>query len=252
MNMLISPAVMVIGDAERAEMRAIAVWLTSTCQRFSNCVWVEKIDQALDKATAGSFPDLVIVLQSWSTEYSRDEVNRLLGFVPLARLVVCYGAWCESDGRNQSIWPQSVRIPLWSARSRIERELRLIIHPGEQAPVPWSASREEIFAADHPSVFESAEQQTFMVDSPDPAYRLSVVEIMKAAGHQLDNDLPDIILFDADPWGPQRATALKLIQDQLPNSNVIALCNLASPSMVEELKNGGVSDVLHKLGFRPL
>ena len=230
-------------------MRPLAIWLDQHVLSGARSVILRDVTSIRNQFAADEFPDLMIVLQSWSNEYSTQDVNSLLAFAPLARVVVCYGAWCESDGRNQNIWPLSVRVPIWSAKSRIQREWQLIRFPGEQAPLPWSASREEIFTADHQPISIWNEPQSVLVDSPDPAYRQFLVEILIAEGHVVDAVSPTVILFDADPWSPSRAIDLQGLRDENPRADVLALTSLASPSDVAELQQLGVINMLHKLGF---
>ena len=237
--------------SDRDEMRPLWDWLNPGFLANSRRIVAPDIPHALDECAGGVFPELIIVLQSWPIEYSSDEIRRLLAFAPLARIVVCYGAWCESDGRNHSLWPQTVRVPLWAAQSRIEREWRLLQNPGDQQPLPWSASRDETFAADHPSIAKVAQALSFLVDSPDAAYRQSVTEIMGEAGHKPVQDQPAVLLIDVDPWGPLRSAVLQELIARFPGATVVAIVNLASPSLIDELRNLGVKVISPKLGFRP-
>lgn len=89
------------------------------------------------------FPQLVLVCQQWPDEFAENDVWRLIGLYPLARLVCCYGPWCESDGRTRETWPLSVRVPVRSVADRIRRELDVIT--GLVRPLPLTASRDEVF-----------------------------------------------------------------------------------------------------------
>lgn len=246
------PAVMRLGNANRAEMQRVMDWLNNRVFPFSRQIHAPDICQAINEAAGHLFfPDLIVVLQSWSDEYSRDEIDNLLAFTPLARIVVCYGAWCESDGRNHNLWPPSVRVPLWAAEARIEREWRLIQNPGNTHPLPWSASRDEAFAADHPAIAKFDHSRTFLVDTPDPAIRQSVTEIMQEAGHKLVEDLPYVLLIDVDPWNSLRAQAVQRRAEQYPGAARVAITSLALPSMEAELRSIGITMISRKLGFRP-
>lgn len=243
---------MIVGDPQLAEFGSLLSWMDGDYFERSKRVQVPDIAGAVRKISTGVFPDLVIVLQSWSGEYSSAEVNALLAQIPLARLVVCYGPWCESDGRNWNIWPLPVRVPYWAAERRIAREWQSIVHPSESHPVPWSASREEIFDADHPPLGISAAPRSFLVDSPDPAYRQFLVELMSAGGHCPGDQRPDVIIFDADPWAFGRESVLTKLQARYPRAEIHAVVNFESPSLVTLLKIGGVASVSTKLGFCPL
>jgi hypothetical protein len=227
-------------------------WLNRCVVPSSRQVLATDISQSLGDAAARLiFPDLVVVLQSWSDEYSRNEISKLLAFAPLARIVVCYGAWCESDGRSHSFWPQSIRVPAWAAEERIEREWKLLQNPGNLQLLPWSASRDETFAADHPAIEKIDHPFTFLVDTPDPAIRQSMTEIMQEAGHEPVNDQPSVLLIDVDPWGPIRAAVVKRLAEQHPAANRVAITSLTSPAMEVELRLIGITKISSKLGFRP-
>ena len=92
------------------------------------------------------FPDLVVVSQTWSDEFSRDEVQRLIAECAFTRMIVAYGPWCDSDGRNRSIWPLAVRMPINLLESRLKREVDVL--SGRREPLPLTASRDEIFEFD--------------------------------------------------------------------------------------------------------
>ncbi|MCA9079997.1 MAG: hypothetical protein KDA58_05530 [Planctomycetaceae bacterium] len=91
-------------------------------------------------------PDLVLVCQHWSDEYRTDEVEQLLATCPLARVICCYGPWCASDGRTRNVWPLALRVPVEQAAMRIEAERLVAL--GLRAPLPCTATVEEIFAFD--------------------------------------------------------------------------------------------------------
>ncbi|HUG90751.1 MAG TPA: hypothetical protein VML55_07960 [Planctomycetaceae bacterium] len=103
--------------------------------------------EAVRLASEGAWhADLVVVCQLWSREYSEREVRALLRALPLARIVCCYGPWCESDGRSGSPWPLAARVPVREAAARIRREIDVL--DGRCPPLPLTASRDEIFAFD--------------------------------------------------------------------------------------------------------
>ena len=242
--------ILILGEIDRAEMCPLVTWLKEHVNSARHWVHVHDATSVVGEFAPDEFPDLIVVLQSWSNEFSAREVNSLLAFAPLARIVVCYGAWCESDGRNQNIWPLSVRVPVWAAQSRIEREWQLIQSPGERPPLPWSASREEVFAADHPPIMRQHDQQMILVDSPDSAYRQYLGERLVEAGHAVVREAPTVLMIDVDPWGPSRFAALRALRDQYPRATVLALTNLVQPPLVEELGCLGIDTVLPKLGAR--
>jgi hypothetical protein len=91
-------------------------------------------------------PDLAVICQHWPDEFTPREVRELLKAFPLARLVCCYGPWCASDGRTRDVWPLAVRVPAALSARRIDLELEVL--QGSRAPLPLTASRDEIFLFD--------------------------------------------------------------------------------------------------------
>ena len=242
------PTVLVLGDPDRAEMQFLYGWLKREIGDNADWTASPTIASHLESGFNEKFPDLIVVFQSWPLEYSIEEVHRLMASAPLARLVVCYGAWCESDGRNYSVWPQAVRVPVWRARIRIEYEWRLIRSPEQTLPIPWSASREEVFSPDHPPITTSDRPQRILIDSPDSAYVAFLAEQLISTGHSVVRESPSVLIFDSDPWGPFRKARLLELTDRYPNAPVLAVADLVQPPLVQGLDNCGVKTVLNKLG----
>ena len=241
--------VLILGEMDRAEMRSLVVWMKELVRSARRQVASRDVADIASLFAEEEFPDLIVVLQSWPNEFSASDVNQLLAFAPLARIVVCYGAWCESDGRNFQIWPPSVRVPVCGARSRIEYEWQMIQVPVIQQALPLSASREEIFAARQSSIIPLFPPQKVLIDSPDQAFRQYVVERLHEAGHTVCTDEPSVLLFDADPFGSSRIAFLESLRLRHPNALVFALTNLVQPALVEQLLDYGVEKVLPKIAI---
>ncbi len=230
-------------------MRSLVVWVKELVGSARRLVASYDLTDIASLFAEEEFPDLIVVLQSWPNGFSANEAIELLAFAPLARVVVCYGAWCESDGRNFNIWPPSIRVPVWAARSRIELEWRLIQAPILQQVLPWSASREEIFAARQPTIIPLLPPQKVIIDTPDQAFRQYVIERLNEAGHSVCNDEPSVLMFDVDPWGSSRIAVLKSLRLQHPHATVFALANLVQPPLVNQLLGYGVEKVLPKIAL---
>ena len=105
-------SVLLLGDLHAAEFGAVIALLRGAvshrrlweCERFAD----------LEARVAERSPriELVVVCQGWSDQFSRSQVHSLLSSQPLARVVCCHGAWCESDGRTRDLWPLAVRLPV--------------------------------------------------------------------------------------------------------------------------------------------
>ena len=232
-------------------MHPLMNWLINDLAINSRQRTVSEIDEGIMASPADVFPDLVVVLQSWPDQFSANEVNRLLAYSPLSRVVVCYGTWCESDGRNRNIWPLSVRVPVWSAKLRIEHEWQLILNPGERPLLPLSASREEVFVAELRPHVPMSKQPSILVESPDSAYRQFLEELFADAGHAIVQNDPDMVLFDVDPWGPTRTEALVALRERFPKAVIHGLQSLMQPLMTSELRVFGIRTVSPKLGMLP-
>ena len=245
-----SRVVLILGETDTAEFQSIVQWVYGHVVSAACTIFSSHLNTARSQLEVGRVPDLVIVLQSSSNQFSAADASELLTFAPLARVVVCYGAWCESDGRNHNIWPPAVRVPAWSAVDRIAREWQIIQNQGNTSPLPLSASRDEVFESDHPLIALWNEPQRVLIDSPDVAYRDFLAERLTQEGHEIVQDQPTVILFDADPWGPPRSVALKGLHHRFGPAEIYATLSLPLPEHVTELQQEGVRTVLSKFGFR--
>ncbi|MEI8380677.1 MAG: hypothetical protein WCJ09_11140 [Planctomycetota bacterium] len=258
-----SPQLMVTGDLARAEAAELQAWMLQAIpqdnwQHFHSLADGLRI---LEKAIW--IPDLVVFIQSWPDEYSRHEIDHLGRLAPLARWLIGYGSWCESDGRTRDIWPLAVRVPLHSAVTRLQREWQGLCEPSD-FPLLKSASREETFAADHPLIEPQAPAPHTIVCSPDGEYRRYLVELLHLNGQTATTkdeygaspssaSIPSqerhpVILFDLDPWGEERHSALRDMQAAHPHARILGLMNLPCPDDVAHLHEIGVDVILPKLG----
>ena len=252
-------SLLTIGQTDRAESRPLAEWLAASLQP-ADTRHFRDLTAALEETSRTNWiPDLIVIVQSWPDEFSPSEIASLFTFAPLARVVVAYGAWCESDGRTRSLWPLAVRVPLSSAAARIEREWRLLNEQSGTEPLPLSASREEVFAADHPPLSKTSSPQTVLVVSPDPAYRRYLNELLASVGHtvcQADaptlNMQPTTVLFDADLWSNACFEKLRLLRVQNVAAGLVAILSLAQPDDEQQLVALGVNAVLSKLAGQHL
>jgi hypothetical protein len=136
--------ILVVGECDRAEMQPIRRWL----QSLGESADVRHSSRLPPGATDEQpLPDLVVVCQSWPDEFSSVEVSACLGRWPLTQWVVCFGSWCESDGRTRGIWPIGLRVPARAAVSRLQHVWE-IVRDGRAEPLPVTASRDEAFEFD--------------------------------------------------------------------------------------------------------
>lgn len=200
------------------------------------------------------FPDLIVVCQNWPDEFSSANVHELLATYPLSRLVCCYGPWCESDGRNRSIWPSGCRVPVAHAARRITREVDSLRSGGTDEPPPLTAARDEVFEFECAKAILNSQAVSKVpgtVVSPDPALRRMLTAAFTACGGRV---LPEseaggcrFVLWDADPWSPVRRQMLIDLRDRSPSAAIIAVVGLACASFTEELLAAGANRVIPKL-----
>lgn len=91
-------------------------------------------------------PDLIVVLQHWPDEFGVSDFHRLLHQFPLSRMIVCQGEWCAASGRTRCVWPPAVMVADAVFESRLLRERDVI--RGRRAPLPLTATIDEVFAFD--------------------------------------------------------------------------------------------------------
>jgi hypothetical protein len=199
--------------------------------------------------TAGDI-GLLLVLQSWPEEYTQTEVLDLLDRYPLARLLVCYGPWCDSDGRTRQRWPRAIRVPLAQAESRVREELQDL---RARAPsIPLTASRDESFARVYsPLTAASSRQLRVAVKTPDPAVRDWLNAWIRTLDWSVHSKLqtnpgPDVLIWDVDPWSADTAAEMGRFRRQCPQLPIVGLIGFARDHDTQQLQGCGVDSVLTK------
>lgn len=238
-----------LGRTQAAEMQAV-VASVRTHVSPRNIQSVSDVETASRLVSEQNwFADLVVVCQNWPDEFSHAEVQQLLSLFPLARWVCCFGVWCESDGRNRDIWPPAVRIPARNAEARIRRELAVL--KGDETPLPLTASRDEIYEFDYAVPFSKSTGLRVRVNSPDFPYRCTLEKMLRAAGHhvvrQSNDEIPDVLLWDADPWSERLALEIQDFHARHPHIAILAVMTFAHPEMIEVIKTCGALSVVPKL-----
>ena len=98
------PNVLLIGDPRLGYFEPIARIIRQSVGDQTLRMAADASQLPFDTSDARSEPDVIVVLQAWPDQYSVADANQVISRFPLARLVCCYGPWCDSDGRNRSIW----------------------------------------------------------------------------------------------------------------------------------------------------
>ena len=265
--------VLVLGNSRTPEMRP-AISCIEQHAAEGVLEQVESIDEAVRLAFRRHwFPDLGIVCQHWPDEFSRSDAERLLSLLPVTRWVCCFGAWCESDGRNRDIWPLSVRVPARCAAPRIRRELAVLAD--ERSALPLTAARDEVFEFDcldplpeqQESQKEKGNGRSVLVKSPDFALRESISCLLSAAGYWIPADSKDAasdpastirnpqsairnldaVVWDVDPWSDLVLLQLRDFSMQNPGAAIIALAGFAHAEDVQAARSCGADAIVTKL-----
>lgn len=87
---------------------------------------------------------LTIVLQNYPDEFSRDDVNRLIGHQLFGRVLCCQSSWCVSTGRTHDVWPIVSRVTAGSSIALVCAALEEISQ--RIPPLLPMAAPEDVFA----------------------------------------------------------------------------------------------------------
>lgn len=200
----------------------------------------------LDRSLA---PDGILVLQQWPDEFARDQILGLIDTYPVARLWVCYGPWCDSDGRTRDLWPHVVRVPLATAACRLIRELESLRQGAWHLPL--TADRTEAYQPVAPPFASTlAKPLAIAILSPDPVLTEHLADVLKADGHRpltACTDSPDLLVWDADPWNASSRLQLERLLAAHPEVPCVALCGFPRPDETQALYSAGVVAVIPKL-----
>ena len=216
-------------------------------------------------------PALVIVCQSWSDQFSAAEIHTLLAWLPFARLICCYGPWCDSDGRTRDLWPLAVRVSAADAEHVVADALRELQMGGIAGSVPntaaaagnvsrrlpLTASRSEVYEARHAGKFStSLKGLTVAVSSADRSWKQMIEHlVLGQKGVVVDLDDPEharsgavqVLLWDADPVGPERRDVLVRCRKTLPTARIVAYVGFPRADLAEELHRWGATRVCSKV-----
>lgn len=193
------------------------------------------------------FPDLIVVCQHWPDEFNSHQVHSLLTQYPLARLVCCYGPWCESDGRNRDIWPPGSRIPASGFERRLPLEIALLLDLRNATFLPLTASLTELFEHQFSDDTLVPLAGRFSVLSPDRAWKTMLESVLQTSGCQIAPAAEaDVVLFDLDPGTAEQMATMSTLGDD-PHCCVIALVGLLTSDVSDHAQRHGASAVAPKL-----
>lgn len=248
------PRVVLLGNPDSSEFLDVRKTLTATVPE-------ETLTQVRDVAglarlfQQGEFPDLIIVVQTWSDEFPFQEFLALSGFGPLSRVLCCYGPWCVSDGRSRQDWPLALRVPLEHFAPALRREMRQLTTPvSDVAPLPWTAGRDEIYRRRQPGITvgsASGSRSVVRVISPDRKLAEMWTELVRKAGFPIAAEGAagggQLALWDIDPWTVESRARWNDFRRHHPATKIVALAGFVTPDTVRELRDLGATAVLCKL-----
>ncbi len=87
---------------------------------------------------------LTVVLQNYPDEFSRDDVNRLIGHQLFGRVFCCQSSWCVSTGRTHDVWPVVSRVTAATSIAVVASALQEISL--QVPPLLPMAAPEDVFA----------------------------------------------------------------------------------------------------------
>jgi hypothetical protein len=228
-----SQNILIVGDLDSADSSPIRDWLRAHAPLPDIRRAVDLRDVRRIKDAGDWLPDLVLVCQSWSDQFSAVDANALVAWFPLARLVCCHGPWCESDGRTRTQWPLAVRVPVSLAPARLDLEIDL----------PLTATRADVFGATRGAAkFPDLSGIFVAIDSHDrplaDCWR-SWVEV--AGGSVVDQPTKrTVVLFDADPWLWRKAR----LNDLNESAGIVAMVGFRGRDIENELAGCVIVDKL--------
>jgi len=262
-------SVVLIGDSRRREFAGFASWLCDQPQLRIDAHFATPADALAADEQILTQADLTIVLQSWSDQFTDQEAGALIGATLFRRLLCCYGPWCESDGRNRSVWPDAHRVPLRIARRIVEWEV-LRLQRGEPA-VPPTSARDEIFAyrLGEPEEWAPLPEflnQTAVVVGPDRVLRQTVAALLQEFGlHARDTPLFDdhadlsetvdelsraqvsLVVHDLDPWSGRVAASLDRVCEQFPQAEILGTASMPDAGLRCETADVDLPCIVPKL-----
>lgn len=200
------------------------------------------LQHAINEIKAGLFPDLAIVYQGIPDEFPQSQIDELIGLIPLARIVIAFGPWCESIGRTEQRWPIAWCVPIRHLAARLQRELASL-ESGETTPP--TASRDEAFSesASRVNSTGTSGDLTAAVFGDDAHFVGTVCDQIAAAGLQTSAESlqPDLVFLSASILSSRTESELARLKSRFPSAGLIMICDLLTPNQIERLQSENVT-----------
>jgi len=141
--------VLFVGNARRREFREARACLDATARVRQ----ADDVAAALAVLQAGFVPEAIVIAQAFPEEFSIEEVDRLRGAAPLARLLGLLGSWCEGEVRTGHPWPGVLRLYWHQFPAQCSREFaRLRTGKCSTWGLPITAGDEERLLRAHETI----------------------------------------------------------------------------------------------------
>lgn len=258
------PIVLLIGECQSPQFQnALSSSQTDDIWESTQIQGVKSLLEAISLIGTGELvPDLVVAYQSIPDEYSADEIDQLIGMLPLSQFVIAFSPWCESIGRTEQRWPSAWSVPLAHAAARIRFELQQLIT--DSAPLPATASRDEAFRTLAAGSLEDTDSRgrgmSANVVSADVPLKDCFEQILKSVGFIIgDDELPDLYVVAAAFIDENQLRLVKEVYDEdawargfaTKNSEavIVVASDMATPSDKQRLLEAGATAVMSQLRF---
>ncbi|MEZ6058920.1 MAG: hypothetical protein R3C19_01005 [Planctomycetaceae bacterium] len=211
--------------------------------------------------------DIVVVLQSWSDEFSAFEVDALIGRTLSSRVLCCYGPWCESDGRNHHIWPEAVRVPARLARAALVAEIDACRRRDPALPV--TAARDEVFFhrsrfPDSPASAAAGATLNAVVISHDRVLAETQRQLLNEFGLRASVQMPSaeadtagiatsltgpihLVVHDLDPWSDTMLAPLQSALTRYPAAIHLGIASMPETVILPDVVDRNLGSILPKL-----
>ena len=210
---------------------------------------------SLDDFSQLELPDpkgeiLWLALEPHPEQFSTAEVSWFWMHFPLNPVWCVHSPWGESAGRNHQTWPLACRLPAHQAPQWFLDGWVHFQSTGRwPTALPWTAGREEIFSERYTSHrLPLASGCLLRIRTGDRSLRELWEVVWTTAGGKLAlrEDPADLVLFDLDPWSPDREAEWGQSHRDFPETTHVGITGEASLDWSQILVSTA-DQIIHKL-----
>jgi len=248
------PRLLVLGDLCREEFR----------------LWWEALPETVrQQAVLGPpkrdfLPDFIVLLRSWSGEYSSSDVQTLRREFPLTPILAVQGNWCEGETRNGSPlagvhsleWYEFIAVAPLEFRAFAEGWATVWSLPAESQP-----EHRALFELQRPAFrkpVSSAKPLRFHVESDDfDQFRVLRDFCLRTNWNERETQVfsswtgnsegeADFLFFDFPDFNPETVRRFQKVSSLLPEAVRVAFCEFPRPHEWRLLQENGVAGIFPK------